>query len=44
MQYSYQGGNYYIEYSNSDNANCFNFVTRTITNGGAVKSGEYWRR
>ena len=44
MQYSYQGGNYYIEYSNSNNANCFNFVTRTVTNRGEVKTGEYCRR
>jgi hypothetical protein len=43
MQYTYRSENYYIEYSNSANANCFDFVTRTITNNGVVKSGEYCR-
>lgn len=43
MDYTYDGDEYYIEYSESDNANCYNFETRTITNNGTVKTGEYCR-
>lgn len=44
MQYSYEGDDYFIEYTSSDKPNCFNFLSRTITNQGEVKSGEYCRR
>lgn len=44
MQYTYEGENYYIEYTNSDNANCYDFETRTVTNNGAVTTGEYCRK
>jgi len=34
MEYSYQGENYYIQYSNSNEPNCYNFETKTVTNNG----------
>jgi hypothetical protein len=43
MEYSYQGGVYYIEYTSSGTANCYQFETKTITNNGSVKTGEYCR-
>ncbi|MEZ5592081.1 MAG: YHYH protein [Gammaproteobacteria bacterium] len=43
MDYTYQGEPYYIRYTPSSNANCYNFETRTITSGGTVRTGEYCR-
>lgn len=43
MQYAYQGELYFIEYVNSVNPGCFDFVTRTITNRGELMQGEYCR-
>lgn len=43
LQYSYQGDHYYIEYKSSGSASCYEFETRTITNNGSVKAGEFCR-
>ncbi|WP_417256978.1 YHYH protein [Celeribacter halophilus] len=43
MDYSYQGEDYYIRYSPSDTENCYNFETKTVTNGGEIKTGEFCR-
>ena len=44
MQYRYQNEVYYIEYSISEQrSDCFHFESRTVTNQGAVKTGEYCR-
>ncbi|RVU85605.1 YHYH protein [Leucothrix sargassi] len=43
LTYRYEGDDYYINYTPSEKANCYNFTTRTVTNGGEVKSGEYCR-
>ncbi|APX12904.1 YHYH protein [Tateyamaria omphalii] len=43
MNYAYQGEDYYIRYTPSGTSNCYNFETRTITNGGEVVTGEYCR-
>ena len=43
MDYTYEGEAYYIRYKLSDRPNCYLFETRTVTNDGAVKSGEYCR-
>lgn len=44
MQYEYEDGSYYIEYTVSDRADCYLFETRTVTNGGEVNTGEYCRK
>ncbi|MDA9865182.1 YHYH protein [bacterium] len=43
MTYSYQGGNYYIKYMPSGTDNCYNFETRTVTNGGELYEAELCR-
>lgn len=43
MEYSYQGDEYYMRYSPSDTADCYLFETRTVTNNGEIKTGEYCR-
>ncbi|WP_372804295.1 YHYH protein [Loktanella salsilacus] len=43
MTYSYQGGDYYIKYAPSETENCYNFETRTVTNGGALFAQELCR-
>lgn len=43
MDYSYEGEAYYMRYAPSGTPNCYNFETRTVTNGGEVRSGEYCR-
>lgn len=43
MDYTYEGEAYYIRYSPSDRLNCYDFETRTVTDGGAVQTGEYCR-
>ncbi|WP_376875579.1 YHYH protein [Albirhodobacter sp. R86504] len=43
MTYSYQGGQYYIKYAPSETENCYNFETRTVTNGGELFEQELCR-
>ena len=43
MTYSYEGADYYIKYAPSETANCFNFETRTVTNGGELFEQELCR-
>lgn len=43
LDYSYHGEGYFIRYTPSETVGCYNFVTRTVTNGGAIQSGEYCR-
>ncbi|MDB4223332.1 YHYH protein [Granulosicoccus sp.] len=43
MEYSYQGEDYYMRYSPSDTPDCYQFETRTVTNNGEIKTGEYCR-
>ncbi|MCF2904026.1 YHYH protein [Octadecabacter sp. CECT 8868] len=43
MDYTYEGEAYYMRYSPSETAGCYNFETRTVTNGGALVSEEYCR-
>jgi len=43
MDYSYQGENYYIRYKPTGTANCYDYITRTVTNDGQVIEGEYCR-
>lgn len=43
MDYSFRGEDYYIRYTPSAKAGCYDFSTRTVTNGGQVHTGEYCR-
>lgn len=43
MDYSYQGEDYYIRYEPADTANCYDYVTKTVTNDGEVIEAEYCR-
>ncbi len=43
MTYSYEGADYYINYVPSKTANCYDFETRRVTDGGAVFTGELCR-
>lgn len=43
MDYSYQGEDYYIRYEPADAANCYDYITKTVTNDGEVIEGEYCR-
>lgn len=43
MTYSYQGAAYYMRYTPSDTANCYDFETRRITDGGDLFTGELCR-
>ncbi|MEL6449702.1 MAG: YHYH protein [Pseudomonadota bacterium] len=43
MDYSYEGEDYYIRYAPGGIAGCYDFATKTVTNGGAVRSGTYCR-
>ena len=43
MDYSYKGEQYYIRYTPTEKENCYAFETRTVTNGGEIKTGEYCR-
>lgn len=43
MDYSYQGEDHYIRYIPSGTPGCYDFTTRTVTNGGEVLTGEYCR-
>ncbi len=44
MDYRYKGEEYYIRYTASAKSGCYDFVTRTVTNGGKVHTGEYCRK
>lgn len=43
MDYTYQGAAYYMCYARSVQAVCYTFETRTVTDDGAIKTGEYCR-
>jgi len=43
MDYTYRGEAYYMRYAPTDQADCYAFVTRTVTDAGATKTGEYCR-
>ena len=43
MDYSYEGEDYFIRYAPSETAGCYDFETRTVTNAGELKSGEFCR-
>ncbi len=43
MDYSYEGQAYFIHYKPSGKPNCYTFETRTVSDNGVVKSGEYCR-
>ena len=43
MDYSYRGEAYYMRYTPTDQADCYAFETRTVTDNGEIKTGEYCR-
>lgn len=43
MDYTYEGEDHYIRYTPSGTPGCYDFTTRTVTNGGKVVTGEYCR-
>lgn len=43
MDYTYQGESYYTRYTPTGEADCFAFETRTVTDSGTIKTGEYCR-
>ena len=43
MDYTYKGEAYYMRYTPSKTPDCYNFETRTVTDGGEIKTGEYCR-
>lgn len=43
MDYTYQGEAYYMRYKPTDQPDCYAFETRTVTDSGTVKTGEYCR-
>lgn len=43
MDYTYQGEAYYIRYRPAETPGCYEFETRTVTNGGEAVTGEYCR-
>ncbi|WP_415404453.1 YHYH protein [Tateyamaria sp. SN3-11] len=43
MDYTYQGEAYYMRYRPTETPGCYAFETRTVTNGGEVRTGEYCR-
>ncbi len=43
MDYGYRGEDYFIRYAPSDTPGCYLFETRTVTNGGTIRTGEYCR-
>ncbi|MBT0957363.1 YHYH protein [Alphaproteobacteria bacterium KMM 3653] len=43
MDYTYQGEGYFIRYAPAAQEGCFDYTTRTVTNGGAVQVGTYCR-
>ncbi len=43
MDYIYQGDTYYMRYTPSGRADCYTFETKTVTDNGELKTGEYCR-
>lgn len=43
MNYEYQNEAYFIRYTASDTPNCYVFESRTVTNQGTLKTGEFCR-
>lgn len=43
MTYDYEGEAYYMNYAPSETANCYDFETRRITDGGDIFTGELCR-
>ena len=43
MDYFYKGQAYYMRYTPTQTPDCYAFETRTVTDGGSVKTGEYCR-
>ena len=43
MDYTYQGEDYYIRYVPSETDNCYDYTTKTVTNGGDVVVAELCR-
>lgn len=43
MDYTYQGEAYYMRYTPTAQTDCYAFETRTVTDSGAINSGEYCR-
>jgi hypothetical protein len=43
IDYCYQDEDYYIHYSPSVRENCYNYSTKTVTNDGDTKEGEFCR-
>jgi hypothetical protein len=41
MTYDYQGQDYYIKSTATEDESCFDIEWKTVTNGGVVESGEY---
>ena len=44
LTYSYRGEDYYINYTPSDNPDCYNFDTKTVTNNGEIYTNELCRK
>ncbi|MFK7762156.1 MAG: YHYH protein [Roseobacter sp.] len=43
MDYRYQGADYFIRYAPSETADCYDYTTRTVTNGGEIMAEEFCR-
>lgn len=43
MTYSYEGAEYYMKYTPSETADCYNFETSRVTDGGDLFTGELCR-
>ncbi len=43
MDYTYSGTSYYLQYTASSTANCYQFETKTVSDGGSVVTGEFCR-
>lgn len=43
MDYTYEGQTYYMRYTPTDQADCYTFETKTVTDSGEIKTGEYCR-
>ncbi len=43
MEYTYQGADYFMRYTPTVRPGCYSYETRTVTNKGVTKTGEYCR-
>jgi hypothetical protein len=43
MDYTYEGEAYFMRYSPAATEGCFDFSTKTVTNGGEIMAGEFCR-